>query len=158
MEVLQSIIYGLALCVCTPLIPKIICILIVTRTNSHNDMPILHTLFIYFSTLFGNAMTYQAAYEATCNSACTSTRRAAANGPATTMPRPGISRLVPIAATAPTIAPSVPPIAEPVPAPYVVLLPSSVSTVPSPKWRLRASSLMTTSTSSWLYPRVERVL
>ena len=49
----------------------------------------------------------------------------AANGPATINPKPGITKLVPIAAITPTIAPTVPPMAEPVPAVSAALVPNS---------------------------------
>ena len=56
---------------------------------------------------------------------------AAAKGPAITKPKPGNTKLVPMAATAAAIAPTVAPTVPPIAAPSAALLPTSVSKVAS---------------------------
>ena len=53
--------------------------------------------------------------------------RPAVRGPATNNARPGMTKLVPYAATTSTIAPTFPPIAEPFPAPSAPFVPIFVS-------------------------------
>src|SRR5215471_12449081 len=80
--------------------------------------------------------------------------RAAASGPMARIGRPGTAK--PAAASPRSRAPSPPPVAAPIPAPSAALLPSSVVVAVLGKWRFRASSDISTLTSSLPYPRAVR--